>query len=206
MLRETISPATQVGWLIMLLLAIAVAGYAGVLLMAPELRPPLVRTLFAEPQTAAAAHFLGGAIALVAGALQVNTRLRARFLQVHRLVGRVYVVAVIFGGMAGLALAMQSMGGFIGRTGFALLCLSLARLHLLGLPPHQTPRAVAAPSLDDPQLRAHARSRDVAHLSTGKFSRRYPRGARIPCDCMALLGAEHFRCGMVGLSDAPQGR
>jgi uncharacterized membrane protein len=117
------SRSTQVAWFMMLLLAIGVAGYAGAVLMAPDLRPPLVQTLFADRPTATVAHFLGGAIALVAGALQVNTGLRARFLQVHRWTGRVYVIAVITGGVAGLALAVQSMGGTIGRVGFALLAV-----------------------------------------------------------------------------------
>jgi uncharacterized membrane protein len=123
-LRGIMSPAIQVGWLTMLLLAIGVAGYAGAVLMVPELRPPLVQTLFAERLTATVAHFLGGAIALVAGALQVNPLLRARFLQGHRWAGRVYVVAVLTGGVAGLALAIQSMGGFIARAGFALLAVA----------------------------------------------------------------------------------
>jgi uncharacterized membrane protein len=118
------SHAALVGWLVMVFLTLGVAGYAGAVLMAPELRPPLVQTLFTERPATTVAHFLGGAVALVAGALQVNPRLRARFLQAHRWTGRIYVVAVMTGGVAGFALALQSMGGFIARVGFALLAVA----------------------------------------------------------------------------------
>jgi hypothetical protein len=63
-------------WLGMTLLALAVAGYASTMLFAPDFRPSLVRTLFAERPSAAFAHLLGGAIALVAGTFQLNSALR----------------------------------------------------------------------------------------------------------------------------------
>jgi uncharacterized membrane protein len=108
-------------WLGMTLLALAVAGYAIAILFAPELRPSLVRTLFSERPVAAFAHFMGGAIALVAGAYQLNSRLRTRFIGVHRWLGRLYVLAVVIGGVAAFALALQSFGGLTAQAGFGLL-------------------------------------------------------------------------------------
>jgi hypothetical protein len=108
-------------WLGMTLLALAVAGYAGTILFAPEFRPSLVRTLFTERPIAAFTHFTGGAIALVAGAFQLNSRLRTRFIGAHRWLGRLYVLAVVMGGVAALALAPHSFGGLIAHAGFGLL-------------------------------------------------------------------------------------
>lgn len=109
------------GWLGMTLLAFAVAGYASTMLLAPEFRPPYVRTLFAERPFAAFGHFLGGAAALVAGAFQLNSRLRTRFIGAHRWVGRLYVLAVAIGGVAAFALALHAFGGLTARAGFGLL-------------------------------------------------------------------------------------
>lgn len=110
-------------WLGMTLLAIAVAGYAITMLFAPEFRPSFVRILFAERPVATFAHLMGGAIALVAGAFQLNTRLRTRFIGVHRWLGRLYVLAVAIGGVAAFALALHSFGGLVARVGFGLLAV-----------------------------------------------------------------------------------
>jgi uncharacterized membrane protein len=110
-------------WLGMTLLALAVAGYAITMLFAPEFRPLFVRTLFEERPVAAFVHFMGGAIALVAGAFQLNSRLRTRFIGAHRWLGRLYVLAVLIGGVAAFALALHSFGGLIAHLGFGLLAV-----------------------------------------------------------------------------------
>lgn len=111
-------------WLVMTLCALAVAGYAMSLpLLAPELRPPFVRSLLADRPIAVSAHLIGGGIALIAGAFQLNAGLRARIIVAHRWLGRVYVLAVVVAGMAGLALALQAFGGLIAHTGFGSLAV-----------------------------------------------------------------------------------
>jgi uncharacterized membrane protein len=108
-------------WLVMTLLALAVASYAVAMVFAAEFRPPLVRALFAERPVATFAHFMGGAIAIVAGAFQLNSRLRTRFIHAHRWLGRSYVLAVVGGGIAAFALALHSFGGLIAQAGFGAL-------------------------------------------------------------------------------------
>lgn len=110
-------------WLLMALLALAVAGYAFAVLFAPGFRPSLVQVLLAERPIAAAAHFMGGAVALIVGAFQLNAWLRNRFLGVHRWLGRLYMLAVICGGVAGLALAPHAFGGVVAHLGFGLLAV-----------------------------------------------------------------------------------
>lgn len=110
-------------WLGMTLLALGVAGYATAMLFAPEFRPSFVRTLFEERPVAAFVHFMGGAIALVAGAFQLNSLLRTRFIGAHRWLGRLYVLAVLIGGVAAFALA-----AFIRRPNCSRRVWSAGRL------------------------------------------------------------------------------
>jgi len=108
-------------WLGMTLLALGVAAYATTVLFAPGFRPPFVGSLIAERPVAAFAHLMGGAVALVAGAFQLNSRLRTFFIGAHRWVGRIYVLAVVIGGVAALSLALHSFGGLAAKVGFGLL-------------------------------------------------------------------------------------
>jgi hypothetical protein len=89
-----------------------------------EFRPPLVRTLFAERPIIAVSHFMCGAISLVAGAFQLNTRLRTGFIRAHRWLGRLYLLAVGVGGTAGFTMALQSLGGPAAHAGFGLLAIA----------------------------------------------------------------------------------
>jgi uncharacterized membrane protein len=56
-------------------------------------------------------HTLSGTFALIAGPLQFSTRLRQRYLTLHRVLGRLYIVSVFVGSFTGIALAA-------GRPGF----------------------------------------------------------------------------------------
>lgn len=111
------------GWAVMTLLALAVASYAVALLVEPGLRHPGVLTLFSERPIATIAHFAGSALALAIGAFQLNARLRARFIGVHRWAGRLYVLGVMVGGFAGLFLALHSSAGIVAQMGFGLLAV-----------------------------------------------------------------------------------
>jgi uncharacterized membrane protein len=107
----------------MALLAAAVAIYAGTVAAIPGLRPPLVTHLVAQWPLSALLHFAGGAIALVAGALQLHPGLRVRSLTTHRWTGRLYVLVVLISGCAALVLAPGSFGGPVASTGFTALAV-----------------------------------------------------------------------------------
>lgn len=113
----------RIGWWGMLLLATGVAAYAGLGLLMPAARTPFVQNLFANTPVAVGAHLAGGLVAIVLGALQVNSRLRKRYLSGHRWIGRVYVIAVAVGGTAGLILALNSYGGLVTHFGFGLMAV-----------------------------------------------------------------------------------
>jgi uncharacterized membrane protein len=55
-------------------------------------------------------HTLAGIFALLAGPLQFSSRFRERHLKVHRVLGRLYVIAVFIGAFTGIALATGRPG------------------------------------------------------------------------------------------------
>ena len=114
------------GWQVMTAMSLLIATYALGLFLVPQARPPFLRGRTDMFGLAVPLHFAGGGIALAFGAFQLNASLRSRRLQLHRLLGRIYVVSVVVGGIAGLRLAIASQGGTIARAGFsALACLWL---------------------------------------------------------------------------------
>ena len=113
----------KLAWSTMTLMALGVAAYAGTALIATPLRNPFVRDIFANLPIAISLHLAGGIVALVLGAFQVNSRLRSRFLSIHRWSGRVYVFAAVVGGVAGFTLALHSFGGLVTHFGFGLMAI-----------------------------------------------------------------------------------
>ena len=111
----------RIAWLGMSLLAFGVAAYALAIAITPALRSPFVVGMLAARPVAAPLHFILAGIAIVAGALQVNRSLRTRFVALHRWLGRLYVIAVAIGGIAGIVLALSSSAGWIASAGFGLL-------------------------------------------------------------------------------------
>ncbi len=69
-------------------------------------------------------HITSGMVALLIGPFQFSRRLRQRNLQLHRMLGRTYLIAVLCGSLAGMALAVTTTFGVI--WGFSLFCLALA--------------------------------------------------------------------------------
>ena len=60
-------------------------------------------------------HTLSGSLALLIGPIQFSSRFRQRYLTVHRVLGRIYVVSVFVGSFTGIALA-AGRPGFPGTT------------------------------------------------------------------------------------------
>lgn len=105
----------------MTVLSLIVASYAIVLFFVPEARPPFLHGRTGLLALAVAFHLGGGGIALGVGAFQLNAALRSRRIQLHRIMGRTYVVSVLIGGLSGLRMAIASQGGMVAHVGFGLL-------------------------------------------------------------------------------------
>jgi uncharacterized membrane protein len=68
-------------------------------------------------------HIAGGMGALLAGPWQFSNRLRARALNLHRWLGRIYLLSVALGSMAGLVMATVSKEGMPTHLGFGVLAV-----------------------------------------------------------------------------------
>jgi len=122
----------KVGWALMTLLACAVAVYAASAVVSPAARSTFVAALFGRTPRSALGHLTGGMVAIVAGALQVSSRIRARHLSFHRWLGRGYVIAVGVGGVGAFLLSLQSAGGGVTHFGFGLLAICWVASTLVG--------------------------------------------------------------------------
>jgi uncharacterized membrane protein len=113
----------KTAWVVMTAFASIIAAYALAVVFLPHFGPPFVQDRRASVPLALYAHLAGGALALALGAWQFNTRLRTRAVNVHRWMGRSYVVAVMVGGAGALVLATRSMEGLVTHAGFGLLAI-----------------------------------------------------------------------------------
>jgi uncharacterized membrane protein len=89
-------------------------------------RPDWVRAAFA-------AHVVCGALALLLSPVQLWARVRARIPRLHRVVGRVVLVSIVIGGVAGFLLSWFSLAGPIGTSGFGMLAVLWVTFAVLGL-------------------------------------------------------------------------
>ncbi|OUR99080.1 hypothetical protein A9Q86_13420 [Flavobacteriales bacterium 33_180_T64] len=72
-------------------------------------------------------HISLGGLALLIGWLQFSKKLRNRNLKLHRTIGKVYMISVMFSGLASLYIAYYATGGLIAIFGF--MCLGLIWLY-----------------------------------------------------------------------------
>jgi len=68
-------------------------------------------------------HITAGGLALLTGWSQFSNKLRGRYLNTHRFVGKVYVLSVLLSSCAGLYIAFFASGGIVCVVGFGSLAL-----------------------------------------------------------------------------------
>jgi uncharacterized membrane protein len=105
------------------ILAIGVAGYAIAFLASDAVGDPAFHAHFRSIVLAPALHIITGAVALLVGPFQLSATARLRWPAIHRIVGRIYVIAVLLSSAGGLVLAMHSAQGLAAQLGFATLSL-----------------------------------------------------------------------------------
>lgn len=68
-------------------------------------------------------HIIFGAVSMLTGWTQFSSRLRKKYMSTHRLLGKVYVVAVMLSGLAGFYLSLYATGGIIASLGFGTMAV-----------------------------------------------------------------------------------
>lgn len=110
-------------WWAMVVNAVLIGAYALAVLLVPVVRAPFVRERLVAMPLAVYAHLIGGAIAVGIGWVQFDASLRERRLSLHRWLGRTYLIAVLIGGVGGLALSTVSQEGMVSHLGFGTLAM-----------------------------------------------------------------------------------
>ena len=77
-------------------------------------------------------HITLGGLALVIGWLQFSNELRIKKTELHRTIGKVYVISVLISGICGLFIALNATGGIISVLGFFTLGLIWLTTTILG--------------------------------------------------------------------------
>jgi len=114
-----------VGWAVVAITAILVAVVSTrYFLISFELAtPPDLLAAVSQRKIIFFLHIVGGILALASGAWNFVEASRCRFLYLHRWLGRIYLVSVMVGGVAGLLLSTSAQGGLAGRVGFGTLAV-----------------------------------------------------------------------------------
>lgn len=60
-------------------------------------------------------------VALVIGPFTLSAKFRGKNINLHRIVGRIYMIGILLGGVSGLYLSFYAMGGLVAKLGFGLL-------------------------------------------------------------------------------------
>lgn len=68
-------------------------------------------------------HIALGGIALLTGWSQFSLKLRQNRMNLHRNLGKIYVISVLLSGIAGLYIALFATGGIVSILGFASLAV-----------------------------------------------------------------------------------
>lgn len=114
----------RVGWVLLLVGGLFAAGNAVMFLLVDGHGNPDIKERFFATIIGGYAHGFGGAIAALIGPFQLITRVRTSWPRVHVWMGRVYLLAVLAGGLSGLYFGPQSSGGgLIGSIGFTTLAV-----------------------------------------------------------------------------------
>jgi hypothetical protein len=119
----------HIGWAFFILFAVVIGLYpalyfildmsAGLLSSKPEsiLHDKIWNTAFYI-------HISFGGLSLLTGWSQFSTWLRDKNLELHRWLGKTYVIAVLMSGSAGLYIAFYATGGIVSTLGFAGLAIA----------------------------------------------------------------------------------
>jgi uncharacterized membrane protein len=103
-------------------IVVALVSYRFVVLGMDEAFAGAVHQLLASKE-AFYLHIIAAPIALAIAPFQLSKKVRARSIRRHRLMGKVYCVAVFLAGISGVIIGFTANGGLIAQSGFVLLAV-----------------------------------------------------------------------------------
>lgn len=109
------------------LLTFGVAGYAlfaYAYLPLGSLVHPDMKVIFVAHSFGIYTHIFASILALIIGPFQFSERIRQKYTNAHRWMGRIYLsVGVLLGGLSGLYMSQFAYGGLMAQLGFAMLAV-----------------------------------------------------------------------------------
>jgi uncharacterized membrane protein len=121
----TLAPASIGWWLMLLGAALVVFASSRYFTLDPAVYFPRQRAVYEANQGTLLLHVGSMVFALLLGPFQFLRSLRARRPAVHRLMGRVYLLGALAGGVAGLEMARFAASGPRAGLGFAFLAVGV---------------------------------------------------------------------------------
>ncbi|NAY92980.1 DUF2306 domain-containing protein [Muricauda sp. JGD-17] len=118
----------KIAWIVFATLAISIGLYPAMYLIMPQ-DAGLLASKSSEILTNVVwqigfyGHISFGGLALLTGWSQFSKKIRAKNLQLHRNLGKIYVFSVLISGVCGVYIGFFATGGFIPALGFILLGL-----------------------------------------------------------------------------------
>ena len=115
----------NIGWLSMFLLALLVFVVASrYLSLDPDVYFPEQKEVYISHTAFLLMHISGSMLAILIGPFQFLQKIRTgRLLNLHRWLGRIYLLSVLVGGFGGLYMAQFAYGGLVTQLGFGGLGL-----------------------------------------------------------------------------------
>lgn len=115
----------KIGWTVMLLMVVLVILMVSrYLTLDPDVYFSEQRAIYIAHITILIVHIVASMLALSIGPFQFLPGIRkGRWLQVHRWLGRTYLLSILFGGLSGLYMAQMAYGGTLSELGFSALAI-----------------------------------------------------------------------------------
>jgi uncharacterized membrane protein len=115
----------KTGWGVMLFLALLIFLLAGrYLTLNPQVYFSEQKAVYMAHTVMLIMHIVGAMLAVLLGPFQFLPKIRTgRFLNLHRWLGRAYLLSVLVGGLGGLYMARLAYGGLPARLGFTTLAV-----------------------------------------------------------------------------------
>lgn len=129
--NKAVSPSNgglfkKVGWSAMTILATLMFLLAGrYLTLNPAVYFEEQKVVYISHTAGILTHVIGAMLAIIIGPFQVLPQsITRQYLKLHRWLGKVYMIGVLFGGLGGLYMAFLAYGGLPAQVGFAVLAVA----------------------------------------------------------------------------------